>query len=267
MRALTSWLYPQKSIAWSLRLANIIIACFVVPIAAPSVDAADLMVAGASSLTNAFTEIGKAYEKTDPGVRVLFTFAASGQLVQQISRGAPVDVLATADLESMDRADQQRLIYRDSRASFAANKLWLVTPADSTLSLSQLQDLGNAKLERIAIGTPESVPVGRYAKLALEKAGLWEQLKPKYVYAQNVRQSLDYVIRGEVDAGFVYASDAAISPVKIRTALEVPLDKPILYPIAAIKGFGQEKRARSFIAFVRSSTGQAILQKYGFLTP
>ena len=119
----------------------------------------------------------------------------------------------------------------------------------------------------IALGTPESVPVGRYAKQVLEKAGLWQQLQPKFIYTQNVRQSLDYVFRGEVDAGFVYATDAAVSPVKVRIALEVPLERPILYPIAAVKSSGNVNRAVDFIAFVRSSAGQAILAKYGFLAP
>jgi molybdate transport system substrate-binding protein len=236
-------------------------------IAATSARAADLMVAAASSLTNALTEIGKAYEKTNPDTRVLFMFGASGQLVQQVSRGAPVHVLATADPESMDRANTQRLIYRESRTNFAADKLSIVTPADSSLDLSELQGLTSPEVRRIAIVTPESGPAGRYAKLALEKAGLWEQLAPRFIYSQSTRQSLGYVTRGEADAGFVYASDAARSPIRIRTASNAALDKPILYPVAAVKGFGQEKRARNFIAFLRSSTAQAILQKYGFLAP
>lgn len=229
--------------------------------------AADITVSAASSLTNAFNEIGKAYTNLHPDTRVLFNFGASGQLVQQLSRGAPVDVLATADLETMDRADSQRLIVQSSRANFAANKLLLVVPGDSRLQIATLQDLTKPQVQRIALGTPETVPVGRYAKGALEKAGLWDQLTPKFIYTQNVRQSLDYVFRGEVDAGFVYVTDAAASPVKVRTAVDVALDRPILYPIAATKGFGNERRALDFIAFVRSPSGQAVLAKYGFLRP
>jgi molybdate transport system substrate-binding protein len=229
--------------------------------------AADLMVAAAASLNNAFTEIGKAYEKATPGTRVLFNFAASGQLLQQIARGAPADVFAAADLETMDRAEQQRLILHSSRANFATNKLLLVVPADSKLEISKLQDLTSPQVQRIALGTPEIVPAGRYAKAALENAGLWPELTPKLIFTQNVRQSLDYVFRGEVDAGFVYASDAAVSPVKVRTALEVALQSPVVYPIGAVKGFGNENRALDFIAFVRSDAGQAILAKYGFLKP
>ena len=229
--------------------------------------AAELTVAAAASLTNAFKEIGAAYEKATPGTRVLFTFAASGQLLQQISRGAPAHVFASADLDTMDRAEKAKLIHSSSRVNFAANQLLVVVPSDSTLEVSNLRDLTNPQAQKISLGTPDSVPAGHYAKSALEKAGLWSQLTPKLIFTQNVRQSLDYVARGEVDAGFVYATDAAISPAKVRKAFEVPLDSPILYPIAAVAGFGNEDSALHFIAFVRSDSGQEILAKYGFLKP
>jgi len=255
--------------AWRLRAGGVLLCAVLLleGLVALPAEAADLMVAAAASLTNAFTEMGKAYEKATPGTRVLFTFAASGQLLQQISRGAPVHVFASADLETMDRAENAKLIRRSSRVNFAANELLVVLPGDSTLDISSLPDLSKPPVQKIALGTPESVPAGRYAKGALEKAGLWSQLTPKFIFTQNVRQSLDYVYRGEVDAGFVYATDAAISPVKVRTAFQVPLDSPILYPIAAVVGFGNEDRALEFIAFVRSDAGQAILAKYGFLKP
>src|SRR6185436_18245372 len=224
--------------------------------------AADLMVSAASSLTNAFQEIGKAYEKERPGTRVLFNFGASGQLLQQISRGAPTDVYASADAESMNRAEQQNLVLRSSRADFAVNKLLLVAPSDSALALETLQDLTKAQVQRIAVGNPDSVPVGRYAK-----AALWSTLEPKYIYTQNVRQSLDYVARGEVEAAFVYLTDAAVSAVGVRTAFEVPTEKPIVYPIAAVKGYGNENRARDFIAYVRSDAGRKVLDKFGFRRP
>jgi molybdate transport system substrate-binding protein len=247
--------------------ALLLSALIVFQLGALPAQAADLMVAAAASLTNAFTEMGKAYEKATPDTRVLFTFASSGQLLQQISRGAPVHVFASADLDTMDRADKQRLIRRSSRVNFAANKLVLVMPEDSKLEISKLSDLTTPQVQRIALGSPETVPAGRYAKSALEKADLWASLVPKFIFTQNVRQSLDYVFRGEVDAGFVYATDVATSPVKVRTALEVGLEEPILYPIAAVIGFGDEDRALAFISFVRSATGQAILAKYGFLKP
>jgi len=229
--------------------------------------ATDLMVSAASSLTNAFQEIGKGYEKERPGTRVLFNFGASGQLLQQISRGAPTDVYASADAESMNRAEQQNLVVRSSRADFAVNKLLVVAPSDSTLPLETLQDLTKAQVQRVAVGNPDSVPVGRYAKAALERAGLWSTLEPKYIYTQNVRQSLDYVARGEVEAAFVYLTDAAISAVGVRTAFEVSTEKPIVYPIAAVKGYGNENRALDFIAYVRSDAGRKVLDKFGFRRP
>jgi molybdate transport system substrate-binding protein len=237
------------------------------PLTGWSVHAADLVVSAAASLTNAFGEIGREYEKARPGTRVLFNFGASGALLQQISRGAPVDVFASADLETMDRAEKQNLVLRSSRVNFAANRLVVVMPASSTSPIGELHDLLRPEVQRIALGNPESVPVGRYAKAAMEKAGIWASLQPKFVYTQNVRQSLDYVFRSEVDAGFVYATDVSISPVELRTVAEVATDEPILYPIAVVKGYGSERRAQDFIDFVRSQAGRKILDKYGFRQP
>ena len=229
--------------------------------------AEDLTVSAASSLTNAFNEIAKAFEQVHPGTKVLLNFGASGQLLQQIARGAPVDVFASADEETMDRAQQQSLVVSDSRATFAANKLVLIVPADSPLQLSGLADLAGAKVRRIALGNPDSVPVGHYAKDALTAAGLWDKLSNKIIYTQNVRQSLDYVSRGEVDAGFVYLTDVATAARKVRSAMQVPSHQAVLYPIAVVRGSRDERRAADFIAFVRSKKGHSILDKYGFSNP
>jgi molybdate transport system substrate-binding protein len=229
--------------------------------------AAELTVSAAASLTNAFQEIGRAFEQSNPNDKVRFNFGASGSLLQQISRGAPVDVFASADLETMDRAEKQNLIVRDSRANFASNKLVLVVPAGSSLAVAGLQDLQKDAVQRIAIGIPESVPVGRYAKGVLERLKLWEALRPKMIFGQNVRQCLDYAARGEVDVGFVYATDARSSAAKVKIALEVPVETPILYPLAVVKGDGNERAARKFIDFVRSSAGRQILAKHGFGPP
>lgn len=229
--------------------------------------AADIMVSAAASLTNAFTDIGKAFEAKNKGARVLFNFGASGSLLQQISRGAPVDVFASADMETMDRAQKQNLVFRDSRAVFAANKLVLATTSAIPEATAPLALLSGTGIKRIALGNPTSVPVGRYAKAAMEKSGVWDALQPKFILTQNVRQSLDYLSRGEVDAAFVYATDVAIAPIKPAGTAEVPTENPILYPIAAVKGFGNERWAREFIAYVRSAEGVAILERYGFLKP
>lgn len=135
--------------------------------------AADLTVSAASSLTESFRELGATYEKTHPGTKVDFNFAASGVLLQQISRGAPVDVFASADETTMDQAQQQNLLAAGTRAVFAVNALWVVVPPQAKAPPRTLKDLAGAGVQRIALGNPDSVPVGRYAKGALDAAGLW----------------------------------------------------------------------------------------------
>jgi len=234
---------------------------------APTAMAADIIVSAAASLGNAFGDIAKDFEKANPGTRVLLNLGASGQLLQQISRGAPAHVFASADQETMDRAEKQRLVAPESRVNFVSNQLVLIVSSDAAAAPGSLADLDKADVKRIGIGTPESVPAGRYAKQGLEIAGLWDKLKDKYVYGQNVRQVLDYVARGEVDAGFVYASDAELLKDRVKAAATVPTKAPIIYPIAAVKGSGDEKRALQFIAYVRSEAAAKVLAKYGFQNP
>ena len=229
--------------------------------------AADLTVSAASSLTESFRELGAAYEKAHPGTKVDFNFAASGVLLQQISRGAPVDVFASADETTMDQAQQQDLLAAGTREVFAVNALWVVVPPQATAAPRSLKNLAGASVQRIALGNPDSVPVGRYAKGALEKAGLWPSVQGKTITTQNVRQSLDYVARGEVDAGFVYATDAQAMPDRVRRAFAVPVSGRIAYPLAVTKASAQPVEAKRFTAFVRSAQGQAILAKHGFGKP
>ena len=232
-----------------------------------SATAADLIVSAAASLTNAFTDIGQEFERAHAGTKVLFNFGGSGQLLQQIAKGAPVDVFASADQETMDQAESQGLIETGSRFDFVRNALVVVVPIDSKLSVSSLEQLTKNEFRHIAIGNPDSVPIGRYSKSVLVASGHWNALEPKMVNTQNVRQSLDYVARGEVEAAFVYRTDAAILPDKVRVALEVPTPKPILYPIATIKGAANISSAKEFVAFVGSVPARRILQKYGFGKP
>lgn len=229
--------------------------------------AADLTVSAAASLTNAFRELGPAFEAQNPGTKLLFNFAASDVLLAQIAKGAPADVFASADQETMDRAENEKLLAAGTRRNFVANTLVLIAPGDSALALKTLADLGKPEVKRVALGNPASVPAGRYAKGALEAARLWAVVEPKAVFAQNVRQSLDYVSRGEVEAGFVYATDAAIQKDKVKVAFTVPTETPISYPIAAVAGGPNAQGAAKFIAFVLSPDGQAVLARYGFQKP
>lgn len=229
--------------------------------------AAELTVSAAASLSNAFKEIGAAYEAQNPGTHVAFNFAASGPLLQQIARGAPVDVFASADLETLVQAQEQHLVKVEARRIFARNTLVVVLPSDSSLAVKALTDLLQPQVTHVAIGTPASVPVGRYAQAALEKAHLWNTLQPRLVHANSVRQVLDYVARGEVEAGFVYATDAALLPGKVRVAFTVPTDQPVLYPIVPVAASPNAAEASKFVAFVLSPPGQAVLARFGFGKP
>jgi molybdate transport system substrate-binding protein len=229
--------------------------------------AADLTISAAASLTNAFKELGPVFEAQNPGTAVVFNFGASDTLLAQIARGAPADVFASADQETMDRAEAQKLLRAGSRRNFVANTLVLIVPGDSTLRLKGPADLQKPEVKRIAIGNPASVPVGRYAKGALEAAKLWAAVEPKAVFAQNVRQALDYVARGEVEAGFVYATDAAIMRDKVRVVATVPTDTAISYPVASVGGSPNPDAARKFLDFVLTPAAQAVLARYGFAKP
>lgn len=236
-------------------------------LATSAAHAADLVVSAAASLTNAFKELGQSFEAQHAGIKVIFNFAASDVLLQQIIKGAPADVFASADQEAMNKAEIEKVVQVGSRKNFANNQIVLIVPSDSRLQIRQLQDLTQPTIKRIAYGNPASVPVGRYTKAALEQANLWDAVAAKGVPAQNVRQSLDYVARGEVEAGFVFVTDAAIMPDKVKVALRVPSASPVTYPIAVTAYTKQADIAAKFVDFVLSPTGQATLARYGFLKP
>jgi len=229
--------------------------------------ATEITVSAAASLTNAFKEIGAAYEKQHAGDKVHFNFAASDPLVQQIGKGAPVDVFASADQEAMDKAESLKLLAPGTRRNFVTNSLVLIAPANSKLALNGVADLRQPAVTRVTMGNPASVPVGRYARQALEQAGLWGSVEPKVIFGTSVRQSLDYVARGEVDAGFVYATDAIVQKDKVRVIARVPTATPISYPIAVIATAPQPAAARTFADYVLAPAAQAILARHGFGRP
>ena len=250
----------------SMRLRSAALAAaFVLGSAACS--AQELVVSAAASLTNAFQAVGKSFEQAKPGAKVTFNFAASGPLLAQIQQGAPVDVFASADQETMNRAASANLISASSRVDFAANTLVLIVPATSAQTPRQLSDLTGGTFQRISTGTPATVPVGRYTMEAIDKAGLTAALQSRWIYGESVRQVLNYVARGEVDAGFVYRTDAMIESEKTRIALTVPTSTPVTYPIALIASSKNPALATEFMAFVRSAPAQEILQRHGFSKP
>jgi molybdate transport system substrate-binding protein len=228
--------------------------------------AAELTVSAAASLTQAFQALAPLFEAANPGHKVLLNFGASNALLQQIAKGAPVDVFASADQETMDQAQAQGLVLAAARRNVVSNSLVVVVPAAGAQAPRLLADLTQATYARIAVGLP-TVPVGRYTRGALEAAGLWATIEPKVIGAQNVRQALDYVARGEVDAGFVYATDAALLPGKVRVAFTVATRAPVLYPAAPVAASSNAALAARFVAFLGSAPAQAVFARHGFGKP
>lgn len=235
--------------------------------ASGSVFSAEITVSAAASLTNAFKDIAANFEAAHPEHKVLLNFAGSGELLQQIAKGAPVDVFASADQDTMDKAQAQGLLNDASRTDFVRNTLVVITPSNSPLELKQLTDLQQDALQRLAVSNPDSVPVGRYSKQALQAHDLWDALADKMINTQNVRQSLDYVARDEVDAGFVYATDAAIMADKVKVQFTVPLETVVSYPIAITKEGSSKALSQQFVDYTFSEESQAVLSKYGFSQP
>ncbi|MDR0827050.1 MAG: molybdate ABC transporter substrate-binding protein [Desulfovibrio sp.] len=229
--------------------------------------AAKLTVSAAASLTNAFTEVKEAFVKKNPAVEVTTNFAASNPLLKQIEEGAPVDVFASADQATMNQAAEKKLIDAATRVNFALNGVVLIVPSDSKVAISDLNGLKGDAIKKLGIGNPGSVPAGRYAKDALTAAGLWEGLQSKFIQGESVRQVLDYVSRGEVEAGIVYATDAKQAGDKVKVVYTLSGHQPVLYPAAVIKSSASPKEAKAFVDFLLSPEGSAILAKYGFAKP
>jgi molybdate transport system substrate-binding protein len=224
-------------------------------------------VSAAISLKNAFEEIGKTFMQKHQGKKVIFNFGASGDLARQIEAGAPVDIFASAAQKDMDDIEKKDLIVANSRKDFAKNGVVLVKPAHSTIFLQTLTDLQKKEIKKIAIGNPKTVPAGRYAEQALRHFNLWDTIKNKLIFAENVRQVLDYVARDEVDAGLVYSTDAMVRSKEVKVVAKVPegSHQPVVYPIAVIKGTKVEALSREFLDFVISTEGQRILSQHGFI--
>lgn len=224
-----------------------------------------LTVSAAISLKDAFEEIGRIYETRNSG-KVTFNFGASGVLQKQIETGAPVDVFASAGQMQMDALDKESLLLPNSRVDFVRNNIVLILPSTSQLELNSFAQLADPRVERIAAGNPRTVPAGQYSEQTLKSLGVDDEVGPKLILAEDVRQVLEYVTRGEVDAGIVYATDARIAADKVRVAATAPdaSHQPVLYPIAVIKDSKQAASAQKFIDLVLSPEGQSLLQKYGF---
>jgi molybdate transport system substrate-binding protein len=227
--------------------------------------AADLLVFAAASLTDSLKQIGADYEK-QTGQKVIFNFAASSTLERQIAEGAPADLFFSADEAKMDRLAKRSLILADTRVSRLSNSLVIVVPADSSLAISSATNLADAAVKRIALADTKAVPAGIYAKEYLSKLKLWPAIEPKVVPTENVRAALAAVASGNVEAGMVYKTDAAISH-QVKVAYEIPLAEgpPISYPMAVVKDSRQPAAAKAFENYLASAAAGKVFEQYGFI--
>jgi len=226
--------------------------------------AAQVTVFAAASLTDSLKQIAADYEKAS-GDKIIFNFAASGTLERQIEAGAPADIFFSADEAKADTLEKKGLLASGTRKSLLGNTLIIVTTPD-TAAIHSPADLTNAAIQHLALGDEKIVPAGTYAKAYLEKLSLWPALESKIVPCENVRAVLAAVETGNVDAGIVYKTDAAISK-KVKVAFEVPAaDAPkISYPLALVKDSPQPEAAKKFIAYLDSEPATAVFKHFGFI--
>ncbi len=237
----------------------------VTPAVPLSIDAS-VTVFAAASMKNALDDVSDAFSKKT-GIRVVASYAASSALVKQIENGAPADVFASADIDWMDYAAQKRLVQDASRVNLLGNRLVLIAPKDSPIGevtigpgfdLAKLADKG-----RIATGDVRAVPVGKYAKAALETLGVWTATERKLAMTENVRAALTLVARGEAALGIVYATDAKVEPnVKVVGVFPADSHPAIVYPVALT--VTAKSQATQYVAFLRSQQAKAAFEKYGF---
>jgi molybdate transport system substrate-binding protein len=227
--------------------------------------AEDVKVYAAASLTDAMQAIAAAYGSQSQD-KIVFNFAGSNVLARQILQGAPADVFLSADEAEMEVVAKSGLIENNSRRDLLANTLAMIVPKDSNLTVREPADLAKGEFKRIALGDPETVPAGVYAREFLESKGVWSSLKSKIVPTENVRSALAAVASGNADAGIVYKTDALISE-KVKVVYEVPASAglKILYPVALTKDASDSGAARKFLHFLESPPAAGIFARYGFL--
>lgn len=229
-------------------------------------DKSTITVFGAASLTNVLQDLGDVFTK-ETSVTVKFSFAASSALARQIENGAPADVFFSADLDWMDYLQARNLIQAPSRHDVVGNRLVLIAPVASALTLKIEPNFPLATAlgkNRLATGDPDSVPVGRYAQSALTNLGIWKDIADRLIRADSVRSALAFVDRGEAPLGIVYETDALIDKnVRVVDVFPATSHAPIVYPIALTPA--AKPAAAKFVAFIRGPAGDAAFKAYGFL--
>jgi molybdate transport system substrate-binding protein len=225
----------------------------------------EILVSAAASLADVLKEISNGYQSRSKHI-VKFNFGPSSGLARQIEEGAPADLFFSADLPQMEKLNKSGRLESGTRKNLLSNQLVIIVPADSKLTISSPNDLLKADVKRIALAEPSSVPVGVYSKKYLADEGLWNKVEAKVVPVQDVRATLAAVESGNVEAGFVYKTDAAVSK-KVKVAFQVPIEKgpKIVYPIAIIKESKRKDAAREFMTYILSPATKESFKKYGFV--
>lgn len=225
----------------------------------------EILVAAAADLTPAFQEIGREYEKVT-GTKVNFNFGSTGTLAKQIDGGLPADLFAAANIEFINGLERKGLIIPNTKALYARGRITLWTPANSKLQINKLEDLTRPEVEKIGIANPEHAPYGTAAREAMQSLGIWDRVKEKMVFAENVRMALQYTETGNTDVSIVALSLSVQSKGR-WTLIPEELHKPLDQALAVIRDTRNEQEARSFAAFINGSTGRPIMRKYGFNLP
>lgn len=226
-----------------------------------------ITLSAAASLQDALQSIAPLLRQRYPELTVNYNFGASGALQRQIEQGAPADLFFAAATKPMDALAQNGLLLPNSRRNLLTNHLVLIAPKTSSLRITNLSQLRNLPIRRLAVGEFRSVPAGQYAEQVFRKLGLLNSLQSKFVFGNSVRNVLAAVETGNVDVGVVYATDAALSQkVKVLIAIPTDLHEPILYPIAVLKRSSNPQAAQSILEFLTTNAAQTIFRRYGFRT-
>jgi molybdate transport system substrate-binding protein len=229
-----------------------------------------ITVSAAASLKNVMEEIEPLYEQENSGTEIIYNFASSGSLQRQIEQGAPVDVFISAAKSKMDELEKQDLLLTETRQDLLENQIVLITPLSKNknqLKLKDFKDLTTSEINKIALGEPNSVPAGKYAREVLTSFKITDRVKSKTVYGKDVRQVLNYVATGNVDAGIVYRTDARIADnVEIAAIAPETSHSPVIYPIAVIRDSDSPEAAIELIEFLTTPEAKAVFEEYGFVT-
>lgn len=249
----------------ALLTAAALVACSSGAPKAPAPAPVEVTISAAASLTDALKEIQTAFEAEHKSTKLRMNFGSSGALQQQIEQGAPVDLFISAATSNMDALGKKGVVEQSAVQPLVSNTVVLIRSKAGEPAVAGWEHLKADKVKRIAIGNPEHVPAGKYGKAVLEKLNLWEGVQPKLVLGEDVRGVLTYVESGEVQAGIVYRTDAAVSQ-KVVVVAEAPAGShaPVVYPMAVVKDAKHGAEAKEFADYLKSEAGMKVLEKFGF---